>query len=60
MCVHSRYENHSPPSTTAGNGNTPTAIADRSERSERNGGNVTDPIDDDKDERDSNYVSCEF
>ncbi|XP_055681633.1 zinc finger protein chinmo isoform X2 [Lutzomyia longipalpis] len=55
----SRYENHSPPSTTAGNGNTPTAIADRSERSERNGGNATDPIDDDKDERDSNDAGAE-
>ncbi|XP_055386537.1 zinc finger protein chinmo isoform X2 [Condylostylus longicornis] len=56
----SRYENHSPPTTTAGNGNSTTSCSDRIDRPERNNGTTkNEPIDDDKDDLESNDNGAE-
>lgn len=49
----SRYENHSPPSTTAGNGT--NTISELNERTERNGGSAQEH-DDVKDNKNSNVI----
>lgn len=52
----SRYENHSPPSTTASAGNGAGSCQERAERTERNNGSTNETNEDDKEERESSDV----
>ncbi|CAD7079148.1 unnamed protein product [Hermetia illucens] len=55
----SRYENHSPPSTTASAGNGAGSCQERAERTERNNGSTNETNEDDKEERESSDNGAE-